>query len=459
MKCIGYDSSRRHVLRGLGSFIALPFLASLMPRSARAQVPTAPSPRFVNYYVPCGYNMTSFVPTSSGTSYSLSACLVPLARYKSQMLVLANLNDEDSLHPSNTRNGDHAIGTSAYGTYNRLADGGGIPATNAKSVDQYAADALTVAANRVNSIQIGVNTSQALPDGLGGAFPSLFTATNSWASPTSPNSYLDNPLDVFTAIFGDSTSSEFGPSAADVARAVSRKSILDSVLDQATALKGKLGSLDAIKLDQYLTNLRAVESQVSNLTQSNSCVNPGVGNLNTATIGDQFSVMINLASLALQCDATRVINFMAGPGQSQNIFTNLGITDIHHNLSHHGGDPVKLGKLTQIVTYEMQQLTALCDALALVPAANGTTLLDSTLIVSTSEMGDPNSHDHKHTPALVLGGQAIGMGYGGGSCTIYPDDGSTYLASMWLTVLDKFGITLPSLGDMAANPITDRLSF
>lgn len=448
---------RRQALRALGTLIALPFMESIAPKIARAAA--LPQPRFINYYVPCGYNMSTYVPIDQGNTYTLSPCLTPLAAFRSQMLVLSNLNNEDSLHPSNTRNGDHAIGTSAYGTYNRLADGGGIPAANAKSVDQYAADAIAVPGNRLKSLQIGINTTQALPDGFGGAFPALFTATNSWATPTSPNTYLDNPSDVFNSIFGDAVQSASGPTDADLARAAARKSILDAVIDQATTLKNKLGALDAIKLDQYLTEVRAVEAQVVDLTPSATCVNPGSQSVTTASLNDTFNVMTKLAALALQCDATRVVNFMAGPGQSQTVFGNLGITDIHHNISHHGGDPVKLGQLTAIVTYEMQQVGALCTALQQVTLSDGTTLLDNTILVQSSEMGDPNLHDHKHTPAVLIGGSNVGMNYQGGSCVAYGDDGSTYLASMWLAVLDKLGAAPAALGNMASAPISSRLAL
>jgi hypothetical protein len=386
-------TSRRRFLAGAAVTIGLPWLESLAGggRAAYAAPPSRPV-RFIAWHFPNGVYAQNWFPATAGTSYTLSTSLMPLAPLQKKLLVFSGLQNNDS----SVVFGSHGLGVSGMLTCT-LGTKPGIRV--GISADQVYAQSLGNATRIPTGLQLGISNRMYADIGN----PSIYNGCVSWASATQPLQPQIQPGVVFDQIFQGQNANA---SAADQMR---RKTLSTSVLDhavaEATSLQQKLGTTDRHKLDEYLTSVRSVETQIQSAASAAACSAAGMTKpANTGLDGPtQSKITSDLMVLAMQCDATRVISFMLGNGGSScfQSFPWLNISQDHHGLAHGQNGPL----LTQIDTWEVQQVAYFCQKLDAIDEG-GTTMLDNSLVFVSSELGNGNRHDQANKPILVLGSAA-----------------------------------------------------
>jgi len=260
----------------------------------------------------------------------------------------------------------------------------------------------------------------------------------------------NNPRAVFERLFGDSGSTD-----PEVRRARLKKdaSLLDSVTERARALGRQLGSNDQTKLDQYLEAVRDIERRIQMAEAQSDRELPVIDQPAGIpdTFGEHTRLMFDLLALAYETDLTRVATFMMGREITGRTYAEIGVPDAHHPISHHQRDPIKLEKLRKINEYHAQLFAEFIQRLGSTPDGDGT-LLDNSMIIYGAGMADSNSHYSGNLPILLVGG---GAGTGGRHMR-YADD--TPLANLHLSLLDKMGVPIESLGDSTGRLPIEGLS-
>lgn len=427
--------ARRHFLGGAAVLFGLPWLESLVrPASA---VTTAAPQRLLFWYVPNGMNMADFKVRGTGSSFTLSPILQPLVPYQGYLIIpegLDNRNGEDLVA------GDHARGTGCFLTCT-LVNHSETDILNDISVDQVAAQAIGHL-TPLPSLQLGYEGGSSVGDCDSG-YSCAYVRNISWASPTTPLPQLTDPGLVLDLMFAGE---DAGATDEERARRQHyRLSVLDTVLDEIHDLEPRLSTPDRLKLDEYLTGVRDLETRVAAGTDL-TCERPdepGSGLGHEASIRAMVDVMVT----ALQCDATRVISFMAANGGSGLAHDFLGINSSHHDISHHQSDPTNLAALTAIDTWEVSMFAYLLERLSTVEDAHGP-LLDNTLALFGSEIADGDAHGHRDMPLVLAGG-------GGG--LVSPGQHIQFsgrpLADLYLTMLQAVGVNQATFGSDGTAPI------
>ena len=425
---------RRTFLRGVGTALALPLLDAMVP-SMTAMAATVADPnrlrRLGFVYMPMGCDVSRWTPPSDDLS-ELSPTLSPLAPVKNLVSVLSNMELRNA-YP-----GTHATSNSAF-----------LSAATAKlteSTDYY----LGITADQVAAQQIGQATqlpslemSMDLLSTVGqcdNGYACVYQNNLSWSSPTTPLPSEAHPRIIFESLFG-----EGGTVAERQAALRKRASLLDSVTIEITRLQNKLGPEDRGRVDQYLETVREVERRIQK-AEADTKENPlpdldrpeGV----PASYADHARLMFDLQVLALQGDITRVITFQLARETSNRTYPEIGVPEAHHPLTHHGGDVEKIAKVAKINQFHVSLFAEFLQKLQATPEGSGT-LLDHSLYLYGSGMGNPNVHDHLNLPVIVAGGAAGRMK--GGRHIRFAEP--TPLANLHLTLLDKVGVRLDSFAD------------
>ena len=436
--------SRRTLLRGLGVGISLPWLEAMGPMSAWADglspsgsQPTTPN-RMAFLYVPNGKHMEDWAPKRVGIDYDLPKILEPLEAVKDKTLVLSGLT-ADKARANGDGGGDHARALAAFltGAQPRKTDGTDIRA--GISVDQVAASRLGHR-TRLPSLEIGIDRG-AMAGNCDSGYSCVYSSTMSWRSATQPLPKEINPKLAFERLFSSL------PDSQRTVRDQGRKSILDFVRQDTSTLSRRLSGNDVRKLDEYFSAIRDIEQRITRAEKFPSMEKPdytvpdypkGV----PADYQEHLRIMADLIVLAFQADVTRIITFVLANEGSNKSYPSIGVTDGHHNLSHHRNDPAKIAKIGQINHFHTQQLAYLLEKLEATPEGDGS-LLDHSMVVYGSGNSDGNRHSHHALPVLLAGG-------GGGTIKsgrhiLYPKE--TPLNNLWLSMLYRMGINLAQLGD------------
>lgn len=427
--------SRRTFLRGAGAAVALPLLEAMIPSmTALAQTPAAPQRlRRLSYvYMPMGCDRARWTPSGGDRLDELSPSLAPLAGVKEHVTVLSNLELRNA-YP-----GTHATSNSAFMSAAR--------ARLTESADYY----LGTTADQIAARQIGRDTQLpslelsmdllSLAGQCDNGYACVYQNCLSWSSPTTPLPSEAHPRIVFERLFGD------GATGAERRAALrSRASLLDSVMEEFTRLNTRLGPADRARVAQYLDTIREVERRIQR-AEANARDNrvPDVDRPVgvPASYADHARLMFDLQMLAFQGDITRVITFQLARETSNRTYPEIGVSEPHHPLSHHGNDPAKVEKIARINRFHVSLFADFLAKLRATPEGNGT-LLDHSLCLYGSGMGNPNVHDHDDLPILVAGG-AAGRLRGGRHIRFHRP---TPLANLHLTLLDKVGVRLESFAD------------
>lgn len=431
---------RRTFLRGLGTAMALPLLDAMEPHAAQAAPASKKYPqRMAFLFVPNGKNMAHWTPEQTGAAFELPSTLQPLQNVREYVTVLSGLA-HDKARANGDGPGDHARSVAAFltGCQPRKTAGADIKA--GISVDQFAAQQLGKA-TRFPSLEIGCERG-AQAGNCDSGYSCAYSSNISWASESLPMAKEVDPRLVFERIFAGADRRENTETRARRERY--RQSILDMVTEDANRLKGQLGTRDLRKLDEYFTGIREIEKRLQLAAKSQEVTVPGAKKPDgiPADFGEHIRLMADMLVLAFQADLTRISTFMFANDGSNRPYRMIGISEGHHDLSHHGGDAEKLDKIRQINTFHVQQLAYLLERLKSVQEGEGT-LLDNTLLVYGCGIGDGNRHNHDNLPVLLCG-------RGGGTVKSgrhiqYPFD--TPMNNLYLSLLDRVGVQCHSLGD------------
>ncbi len=451
--------SRRTLLRGLGTVMALPVLDSMVPTrllgaDAKAAAKVATAPRRVGWiYVPNGINMDQWTPTDVGSAYALSPTLQPLAAFKDKFSVVSGLVC-DKANPNGDGPGDHARAMSAYltGAQPRKTEGANIKL--GISADQAAADKIGHL-TKFPSLELGIEEGKQIGRCDSG-YSCAYSHTISWRSDTTPVVKDCDPQSVFDRLFSNGDPRESAESRAR--RQGDRKSILDFVLNDANSVQQKLDSTDRQKMDEYLTSVREIEIRLGKAAQEVAAAPPagaerpefdlhtGVRANGISTTSAKYPIhvplMIDMMVLAFQADLTRVITMPFADEGSNQTYGWVDANVPHHGTSHHQGDPAKLAMLAKINTYHVSQVAYLMKRLDSIKEANGSSILDNSLISFGSGNSDGNRHNHDNLPLLLLG-------KGGGTVSTgrHVRYDNVPVNNLWLSMLDRTGASLDRLGD------------
>jgi len=428
--------SRRTILRGAGTAVALPFLDAMIPAFAPAAT-TAPVRRFGVVYHPNGVIYDKWLPTGSGSNFELSPTLKALEPFKDKLIVVTGLSS-DPAEPYGDGGGDHSRACGSYltGVHVKKSDS---LLENAVSMDQIAAKAFENE-TQLSSLQMTSDENSLLGScDLG--YSCAYSSTVSWLTPTLPLMAENNPRVLFERMFGASDSTDARVRAA---RLKQDRSLLDSVNDRVSQLQRKLGTADNRKMNDYLTALRDVERRIQKAEEQSSKELPDVHQ--PAGIPDGFvdhvRLLYDLQLLAYQSDLTRVITFMYGREQTGRPYPQIGVPEGHHPLTHHQNDPVKMEKCTRIQRHHIELFTEYLVKLRNTPDGDGS-LLDHVILLFGSGISNSDRHTHGPLPTFVVGGGSGTLK--GGRHLIYPEH--TPLTNLQLTLLNKLGVPAESLGD------------
>lgn len=386
---------RRTFLRGaFGTMLALPFLDAMTPAlSAQSARPL----RFGAIYVPNGIYPQMWHPETTGSDFAFKPIMEPLEPYRRHLVTVSGMKAPE---------GNPDMGGIHMGASAAWLNGVGPVTTQAKytviqskkTIDQYIADAVA-GDTPLRSIQLGtedMGTSAGACDG----YPCVFFNTVSWRDETSPLPMGINPRVTFEQMFG-----EVGSADRRLRRLRQKQSMLDSIAEEASRMRRRLGPADTAILDEYLTNVREVEQQLDRMDARAGAEPEGA----VAPLGipdsfdDHMTVTYDLVRLAFQGDLTRVFTFMVGHEGSGRSYAHIGIPEPHHPVSHHADSPEGIAKYAKITTYHTTKLAEFVGKLQATADGDGT-LLDRSLVYFGSGMSNGNAHDRNNAPALVLGG-------------------------------------------------------
>ena len=424
---------RRTFLKGIGATVSLPLLDAMVPAAtALEKTPAKPVRRLGYVFMPMGCDITRWTPPGGEKLDKLSPILSSLEPVKQDVTIVSNLE------LANAYPGSHATSNSAF-----------LSAAKAKvteSTDYY----LGTTADQIAARHIGQSTQLPslemamdllkLVGQCDNGYACVYQNNLSWSSPTTPLPAEAHPRIVFESLFG-----EGGTAKERRAALRSRASLLDSISEEITRLQRDLGPADRAKLEEYLTAVREVERRIQ--TAESGDAKNQLPDLDRplgvpASYADHARLMFDLQVLALQGDVTRVTTFQLARETSNRTYPEIGVPDPHHPLSHHGNNAEKVALMAKINSFHVSLFAEFILKLKKTTDGNGS-LLDHSLYLYGSGMGNPNVHDHTNLPTIVAGGAAGKMR--GGRHIQY--DKPTPLANLHLSLLNKVGVPMESFAD------------
>ncbi|MHA3772735.1 DUF1552 domain-containing protein [Verrucomicrobiota bacterium sgz303538] len=432
---------RRSFLRGLGACIGLPLLESMLPSVTRAASTFGPPRRLVFLYLPNGMHMPDWTPKSAGTLGDLPATLQPLAQYKSSFQVLSGLAQVNA-RALGDGPGDHARANACFltGVHPHKTSGADIKA--GVSADQIAVQQIGKN-TRLPSLELSCDTSTRSAGSCDSGYACAYQNSMSWRSENTPMPPVFDPRLVFERLFG--TDDDPALSAGRALRESCRKSILDIVRDDARAFQARLGATDRRKMDEYLTSLRETEVAIEQNTKFKASLpKPSMEKPDgiPSDFTEHLQLMYSLLALALQTDSTRIATFMVQREGSNRPYPWIGVTDGHHDLSHHGGSAEKQAKIAKINRFHLEQFANFIGKLKGMREGTGS-VLDNSMIVLGSGIADGNAHAHHDLPVLLCGGGAGALKPG----RHVQFEKETPMTNLYLTLLGEMGVKTDRIGD------------
>jgi hypothetical protein len=436
--------SRRTVLKGVGTAIALPWLESLSFAAPAAGAVGGPPRRLAFVYVPNGVNMNAWTPKSEGKLGELPETLKSLEAVKDYVNVIGGLTC-DKARANGDGPGDHARAMAAFLTGRQARKTHGADIRAGVSADQHVATVIGDK-TRFPSLELGIERGGNTGNCDSG-YSCAYSHNLSWRGEATPNAKEVDPKAVFDRLFGGNDPKELA--AARAKRDLYNKSILDFVNEDAKDLAKTLGTADQRKLDEYLASVREIEQRIEKARQalSGPVAKPDMGRPSGVPreVQEHIRLMCDLLVLAFQTDLTRVATFPFANEGSNRPYKHIEVSEGHHDLSHHGNDAKKLEKIKKINTFHMEQFAYMLTKMKSVKEANGTTLLDNAMVVYGSGNGDGNRHNHDDLPILLAG-------KGGGTIQsgrhiVFPRRADTPLTNLFLALFDRMGAPAKNFGD------------
>ena len=424
---------RRTFLKGVQATLALPLLDAMIPAmTALAQTPARAVRRLGYVFIPMGCDHARWTPQGRGALGRLTPCLSPLEPVKEQLTVITNMELQNS-YPGTHDTSNSGFLSAAFAKHTESSD-----YHLGTTADQLAAQQIGQD-TPLRSLELSIDLNP-LAGVCNNGYACVYQNNLSWSSPTTPLPSEAHPRMVFERLFGEGGSPEERRAALR-----SRASLLDSFNDDIARLKGVVGMGDRARVDQYLDSIREIERQIQR-AEAGAAKNPmpdldrpvGVPEM----FADHARLLFDLQILAFQGDITRVVSFQLTRELNNRTYPEIGVPDPHHPTSHHGNDPEKVAKIAKINTFHVSLFAEFLQKLKQTEEGDGT-LLDNTVYLYGSGMGNPSLHDHVNLPILVAGGAATGMR--GGRHIRY--ENGTPLANLHLTLLDRVGVHLDAFSD------------
>jgi hypothetical protein len=412
--------SRRRFLSGAGAFLALPLLGSFTPVFGRAKA-AAPPQRMLLISNNLGVLPTQFFPTQTGRDYAASPYLATLAAFRDDFTVFSGLSHPDVVGGHSTENCflTAARGPTKSGFRNEI------------SLDQFAAEKLGQV-TRLPTLNLGVNIDKA-------------NRSLSWTRDGVLLPAEDSASALFRKMFLQGNPAEV---ARQLHRLEERGSILDTLLDDTKRYARDLDGADRTRLDQYLSSVREVEDRLRTAQEWEMRPKPKTDREMPTDITDRqlffakFDLMLSMAQLAFESDSTRIVTLMVDAFATPvfKLHPDQNTTDGYHNLSHHGQS---VEKVRQLKDADQQQMTLLAKVLGrLTEHREGDQrLLDRTMVLFGSNLGDANTHDNTNLPILLAGG-----GFKHGQHLAFRRDQNTPLCNLYVSMLRKMGVDADAFG-------------
>jgi hypothetical protein len=421
---------RRTFLRGMGSALALPLLDAMVPSMTAMAATAANAPKRLGFvYMPMGAHRPMWTLPGNDLT-QLSPSLISLGNVRDQCTLV------DNMELKNAYPGTHATSNAAFLSAAKSKWTESSDYYLGTTVDQVAAQQLGKE-TRLPSLELSMDLLTVIGQCDNG-FACVYQNNLSWSSPTTPLPSEAHPPVVFERLFGD------GGTAADrVAEMRKDASLLDWMKLDIARLQRKLGPGDRSKVNEYLDSVREVERRIQKAESATA--DSQLPDLDRpvgvpAKYSDHAKLMIDLQVLAWQADVTRVIVFQLARETSNRAYTELGIGEGHHPLTHNGANPEMLAKCSKINAFHVSLFAYYLEKLKATPDGDGN-LLDHSVLLYGSGMCDADRHDHVNLPIIVAGGKSKK----GGRYVKYPEP--TPLANLHLTLLDRVGVRVDSFAD------------
>lgn len=436
--------SRRTMLRGLGVGMALPLLDAMSPGLARtaagaiSSAGAAKAPvRMAFIFLPNGMWIPNFKPTTVGANFELTPTLEPLKNVRKDFSILSGLQQMNA-RAMGDGGGDHARSAAAWLTGVHPKKTGGADIHVGVSVDQVAAMKVG-AETRLPSLELGCDKGKVAGECDSG-YSCAYSHNISWRGEKTPQPKEVDPAAAFDRLFKASGTSEKEGYAKRMAM---RKSILDFVADDAKGLQKQLGKDDQRKMDEFATSIREIEKRVELAKEHPPMDLPE--DERPAGLPHDFTehqrLMYDMMALAFRMDLTRISTFMVASEGSDRRYTNLGCTEGHHTVSHHGAAADKIESIKKIDLYHMEQFAYFLEKLKSIPEGNGN-LLDNSMILFGCGISDGDRHNHNELPILMAGkaGGALRPGQ-------HVKFNSTPLCNLYVSMLNIMGAKVDRFGD------------
>jgi hypothetical protein len=411
---------RRTFLRGMGVAVGLPFLDAMVPALASGAAKKPPV-RLAFFYLPNGIDMPNWNPDYTGKLGELPRILKPLEPYRSDILMLGNLT-HNYARGLLDGGGDHGRCSANYLTGAHVK----------KSTTEIHVDGPTLEIGMEDPRQSGSCDS---------GYSCAYTNNLAWKSSTQPLPPILDPRVLFERLFG--ANADLTP-AERARQSRSRARVLDFVQGETQKLEQDLGPSDRHKLDEYLTGIRSIEQQIERASKDETPVHPGMAKPAGAPVdfGEHFKLLTDMLTVAFQADLTRIATFMITREGTSRPYREIGISDGHHPLTHHGGKADQLAKVTQINEYHVRNFAAWMERLSTLKEGDGR-LMDNLMLVYGAGLNDGNRHLHEDLPTLLIGG-------GGGTLksgrrVIFRRE--TPFCNLHLSLMDRMGVEVESFGD------------
>ena len=448
--------SRRRFITSAGVTVTLPMLPSLLYTPNASAASCAPIKRFLAYHFPNGYHMAESLPAlnGAGADWKLPVGLAPLEPVKSEIVVVSGLENQARRRAL----GDHAIGCGSLFTARMPTANQPI---NNTSVDQIIADQL-MGCRGIHSAQFGTESTE-----RDDSFGVYYTRNISWkattlanadgtksfpAGPATPLGKEIDPTKAFNRLF---QGTDPGTSAADAEkRRVLRKSVLDAVVPHGNWLKNKLNPEDNLKVDELFTGIRSLEQEISSSANAPACTKPAAPS-GSLDIQKKIEMFHALMAVGFQCDITRVMSFMMGDALSLKNLSfipdvkSVGGNSAHHSVSHHSGDAKLVAKFKAMVQWELGLIAGFIKKLKELTDADGKPVLDNTLVVIGSEIGDGNRHNHDDLLLITAGklGGAVVTDRHKRFPTSNDYTKTKSFGDFFITTMGLYGVNTPSYGN------------
>jgi hypothetical protein len=433
---------RRAFLRGAGVTLALPLLDSMIPaQTPLAKTSAAPKTRFCGIFVPHGMAPGYWIPDGASLQRGkLPMIMQPLDPFIDRTVVLSGMWSKSAEPLEGQTGADHWV-AAAYLCASKPKKTTGADVYDGTTIDQIIAQKIGQE-TLLPSLQLALEDPGANSSNCGEGYSCTYSNTISWSSPTQPLPMELDPQVAFERLFGSG-----GTQKERAARREQRRSILDSVASKLAGFKKDLSPADRVRMDEYETDIREIERRLDLAKKSSGQADSGdfvVPAGVPESFDEHVKLHFDLQVLAFRADITRVSTVLYARDLTARTYPESGVNSPFHGASHHAENPGNIEKYSHINQYHVKCLAYFLDKLKNIPEADGRNLLDHSLVLYGTNMGDSNQHLHYDVPHILAGG-ASGQLKGGRHLS-YPAKTVT-TGNLLLSVLDLFGIHQDNIGD------------